>query len=262
MIITDNNHIDKARFSDALDTYRSSKNTDSGNSIGTLGEKSLHAVLKRYYEPDSSRHEVAVGDYVADIVGEEGIIEIQTRNFSRLKPKLGGLLELCRVTVVHPVIVSRRIINIDGLTGEVVSVRTSPKHGSLYTGMRELYTLRDILTSDNLTMKFPLLTADEFRTYGVKTRRRKKQRTKRGEYVSDVIPTDIIDEITLSESCDYSVLIPDGLPEQFGAKEFAAAAATDAANARMAINLLVRMKLAKPVDKKGNRIVYTLVAPI
>ena len=133
---------------------------------------------------------------------------------------------------MHPVIVSRRIINIDGLTGEVVSVRTSPKHGSLYTEMRELYTLRDILTS------------------------------KKGEYVSDVIPTDIIDEITLSESCDYSVLIPDGLPEQFGAKEFAAAAATDAANARMAINLLVRMKLAKPVEKKGNRIVYTLVAPI
>ena len=52
--------------------------------IGTLGEKSLHAALKLYYEPDSSRHEIPVGQYVADIVNEEGIIEIQTKHLSSM----------------------------------------------------------------------------------------------------------------------------------------------------------------------------------
>ena len=219
----------------------------------------MHSVLKWYYEPDGSRHEVNVGDYIADIVGEGGIIEIQTRNFSHLRRKLNVMLGLCRVTVVHPIIVNKRIISVDGTSGEVISVRNSPKHGSVYTEIRELYTLRDMLGNGSLTLRLPLLTADEFRTFGIATKRRKKQRTRRGEYVSDIIPTDIIDEITLSESSDYSILIPDGLPERFGAKEFASAAGTDPACARMAINLLVRMRIAESVGKIGNRGIYTLV---
>ncbi len=259
VIITDNtNRIDKNRFYYACSLYSETKSGEKARSIGTLGEKSLHAVLKWYYEPDGSRHEIPVGDYVADIVGEDGVIEIQTRNFSRLKPKLAGLLALCRVTVVHPVIVSKRVISIEGATGEVTSARKSPRHGSLYTEMRELYTLRSLLTSDNLTLRFPMLTADEYRTFGVKTSRRKKQRTRRGEYVSDIIPTDIIDEIVLGKPSDYSAFIPEGLPGEFCAAEFALAAKTDPSNARMAIRLLVTMGLAHPVGKKGNRIIYAL----
>ena len=234
-MITDNiNRIDKSRFSYALAVYQSSDASGAGRSIGTLGEKSMHSVLKWYYEPDGSRHEQKVGDYVADIVGENGVTEIQTRGLAPLKGKLTALLELCRVTVVHPVIVSRRIVSVDGATGEVISVRKSPKHGSLYTEIRALYPLRELLSDGNLTLRLPLLTADEIRTFGVSTRRRKKQRTRRGEYVSDTVPTDIIDEITLAETSDYSILIPEGLPAIFGAKEFASAAGTDEDSARRA----------------------------
>ena len=228
------------------------------NSIGTLKEKSLHAVLKWYYEPDGSRHEIPVGDYIADIVGENGIIEIQTRGLSHLKPKLSGLLGLCRVTVVHPIIASRRIISVDGNTGEVISVRKSPKHETIYTEMRELYSLRGMLADSNLTLKFPILTADEYRTFGVKTNRRKKQRTRLGEYISDIVPTELTGEITLSEATDYSLLLPDGLPEVFGAAEFASSAGTGAANARMTINLLINTGLVRKTGKEGNRILYCL----
>ena len=204
VIITYNtNNIDKQRFNYAISLYQAHKNTGYANTIGTLREKSLHAVLKWYYETDGSRHEIPVWDYIADIVGEDGIIEIQTRSLSHLKPKLTGLLEVCRVTVVHPIIVNRRIISVNGETGEVISVRKSPKHQSIYTEIRELYSLRDVLTNGSLTLKFPLLTADEYRTFGVKTKRRKKQRTRLGEYVSDIVPTDIIDEISLCEASDY-----------------------------------------------------------
>lgn len=263
MIITNNiNSIDKSRFSYALGIYNSENNGNTpshGKIIGTLGEKSLHAVLKRYYEPDGSRHEIPVGNYVADIVNQDGIFEIQTRGLSNLRPKLNELLEFCRVTVVHPVIVSRRIISMNSETGEIISVRKSPKHGSVYSALRELYTLREFVTDGRLTIRLPFLTADEYRAFGIKTNRRKKQRTKNGEYVSDTVPTDIIDEIILAQPSDYAVLIPAGLPENFGAADFAAAARTDPAAARMALNLLVRTGLASRTGKNGNSIVYKLV---
>ncbi|MBQ9902459.1 MAG: hypothetical protein IJM51_08785 [Clostridia bacterium] len=259
VIITDStNTIDKQRFNYAISIYNEARNTDSNHSIGTLREKSLHAVLKWYYEPDGSRHELPVGDYIADIVGEDGIIEIQTRGLSHLKPKLTGLLELCRVTVVHPVIVSRRVISLDSATGEIISIRRSPKHGSIYREMRELYSLRDMIANEKLTLKFPFLTADEYRTFGVKTNRRKKQRTHRGEYTSDVVPTDILDELTLAALPDYAMLIPAGLPEVFSAAGFASAAGTEEANARMAVNLLIKTGLVIPVGKDGKRKIFSL----
>ena len=52
---------------------------DSG--IGTLGEKSVHAVLKAAYEPHGENREVAVGGYVADILGEDGIMGLFTGGF-------------------------------------------------------------------------------------------------------------------------------------------------------------------------------------
>lgn len=247
MIHTNNyNRIDTERFHYALSVYgeqkssKSSEDTGKSISIGTLGEKSLHAVLKLYYEPDITRHEQQIGAHIADIVNEDGIIEIQTRNLSALRPKLNAFLNICRVTVVHPVIASKRIISINGDTGEVISVRKSPKHGTIYSEIRELYTLREFLTRENIALRFPLLAADEYRTFGVRTKRRKKQRTKSGEYISDTLPTNIIDEIRLDKPSDYAIFLPEGLPAKFTTHQFAAAAETDEQSARMTINLLIR----------------------
>ena len=35
--------------------------------IGTLSEKTIHAVLKNYYAPDEDMHEIPIEGYVADI---------------------------------------------------------------------------------------------------------------------------------------------------------------------------------------------------
>jgi hypothetical protein len=250
VIITNNtNRIDKQTFSYAYNQYASLQDRRGGASIGTLSEKSLHAVLKLCYEPDTDRHEINVGSFVADIVGEDGIIEIQTRGLSRLKPKLAGLSELCRVTIVHPIIADKRIISLDGETGQVISIRKSPKHGTLFGAVRELYTLRNFLPGDRLTLRLPVLVADEYRTFGVKTNRRKKQRRRGEEYISDIIPTDIIDEIILRQSEDYAVFIPEGLPSPFSSSDFAAAAQTDVSSARMTINLLMNMNLAARTER-------------
>ncbi|MBQ1985834.1 MAG: hypothetical protein II230_05980, partial [Clostridia bacterium] len=73
--------MDPERFLKARETAL--QRTKGENGIGTLSEKALHAALKVYYEPDAESREITLGGYVADIVGEDGIIEIQTRGFER-----------------------------------------------------------------------------------------------------------------------------------------------------------------------------------
>ncbi len=69
--------------------------------FGTLQEKTVHAVMKLYYEPDEDYHEVPIEGYIADIYTGERIIEIQNGNFNRLRPKLAAFLPLYPVTVVY-----------------------------------------------------------------------------------------------------------------------------------------------------------------
>ena len=81
--------------------------------IGTLGEKSLHLTLKYYFAPDPDSHEQTVGGFIADVVTEDGIYEIQTRGLSRLKPKLDAFLPCCPVTVVHPVVTEKYLCSVE-----------------------------------------------------------------------------------------------------------------------------------------------------
>jgi hypothetical protein len=53
--------------------------------IGLLNEKPLHASLKQWYARPGDRFEVPVDGFVIDVVRDDLLIEIQTRNFSSLK---------------------------------------------------------------------------------------------------------------------------------------------------------------------------------
>ena len=71
--------------------------------IGTLSEKTVHAILKLYYAPDEDMHEIPIENYVADIYTGKEIIEIQTRQFNRMREKLTAFLKLYPVTIVYPI---------------------------------------------------------------------------------------------------------------------------------------------------------------
>lgn len=58
------------------------------NGIGTLQEKTMHAVLKRFYEPDHTHQEIRINGYVADIFRDNEIIEIQTGSFNAMRKKI------------------------------------------------------------------------------------------------------------------------------------------------------------------------------
>ena len=71
--------------------------------IGTLSEKTVHAVMKNYYAPDTDMHEIPIENFVADIYTGQEIIEIQTRAFNKMRRKLDAFLPLYPVTIVYPI---------------------------------------------------------------------------------------------------------------------------------------------------------------
>ena len=85
--------------------------------IGTLGEKSLHAAIKDWYAQPGDQFEVPVSGYVADLVRGEILVEIQTRNFSAIRPKLARLLDEHPVRLLHPIAVNRWLVY-QGKNGE------------------------------------------------------------------------------------------------------------------------------------------------
>lgn len=65
-------YIDSQAFDAAKEKIIGKSHNDKG--IGTLSEKTLHAVLKMYYEPDEDNHEVAIDGYFADILARIQLI--------------------------------------------------------------------------------------------------------------------------------------------------------------------------------------------
>ncbi len=143
--------------------------------IGMQMEKTLHAVLKCYKDPDPDHHEIPVEGYIADIYSEQGIIEIQTAHLGNLRAKLDTFLPLFPVRVVYPIAHRKRVIWIDPDTGEQAENNLSTHIGTYYTAFRELYRIRPYLTRPGLTLELkagpdPGASAD--RSGGVPDQRR------------------------------------------------------------------------------------------
>lgn len=220
--------------------------------IGRLGEKTLHAALKYYYEPFADSHEAKIGGFVADIVGENGIIEIQTRAFDRLRKKLACFLEVGRVRVVYPVARTKWLLWMNPDTGEVTAKRKSPKVGSPCEILRELYKIKDLLAHPNLSITIALLEVEEIRSLTGWSTDKKKGSTR-----VDRVPVGLAEEITIDCIGDYAKLISPALPAQFGTKEYMKASRLSRSGAQTALHVLHHLGVVKRVGKSGNAFLYS-----
>lgn len=214
-----------------------------GKGIGTLGEKTLHLALKYYFAPAAETHERPLGGFVADAVTEGGVIEIQTRGLSRLKPKLDAFLPLCPVTVVHPVVPEKWVCKVDE-AGELLTRRKSPRHESVYTAMREIYTLREYLQHPNFRICICAVTLTEYAV--VHGRKREKL---------DRVPLELRELWMLESGEDYAALLPAQLDE-FTIPELCAEINAPEMQTRMLVNLLVRFGKLAESGKKGRQKVW------
>jgi len=225
--------------------------------IGTLGEKTLHTELKAFFEPDRSAHEIRVGPYVADIVGEDGIIEIQTGNFDRLRKKLTAFLEAAPVTVVYPITHFKWLLWVEPESGSVTSRRKSPRAGNYPDAMFELYKLMPLLKHPNLRLCLLLIDLEEYRLRDGWSRDKK-----RGSHRYERIPLALAGRLDLRSPGDWrspealAAFFPASLPSPFTSKDYAKAARLSLSSAQTALRVLAHMGAAERCGKRGNSYLY------
>ncbi|NLK94830.1 MAG: hypothetical protein GX275_06525 [Clostridiales bacterium] len=243
--------MDNQRFIEAIKKTESDLNKSGG--IGTLGEKTLHAVLKNYFEPNINNQEIKVGSKYADIVNDNGIIEVQTKQFNKLRKKLETFLPKYKVTLVYPIAFMKFIYWVDEDTGEITKGRKSPKNGQANDAFLELYKIKNFLKDENLKICIVLLHIDEYRSLNGWSKDRKK-----GSHCKDRIPFKIEKEIMINSICDYSSLIPKNIPEVFSSKDYSLGAKIKRSTAQTALNILNYLDIVERVGKKGNSILYKI----
>ena len=219
--------------------------------IGTLGEKTLHSALKHRLAPSPSAHEIPFAGYVADIIDERGIIEIQTRGFDKLRKKLEAFLPLSPVTLVYPVPHIKWLIWLDAETGEATNKRKSPKVGKPCEILYELYWIKHLLLHENLRLRVVLLDVVEYRYLNGWSADKK-----RGSSRCDRVPLDFCEEVSVESVADYHKLLPDGLRAPFTSKEFGKASGLSPRKASNALGVLHFVGAVVRVGKKGNAYVY------
>lgn len=219
--------------------------------FGTLQEKTVHAVMKLYYEPDIDYHEVPIEGFIADIYTGSRIIEIQNGNFNRLRDKLTAFLPHYPVTVVLPIPHYKWLIWMDEESGELSKKHKSPVTGSVYSAFPELYKIKNFLTHPNLSFAFPLVDMDEYRLLNGWSKDKK-----RGSNRYDRMPLALFDEIRFDRPEDFIQVIPYELEEEFTVKEFAKAAKIHSDLARVTLHILHSMNLVNRVGKRGREYLY------
>ncbi len=221
------------------------------NGIGTLGEKTLHAVVKHYVEPDHSLHEVRIGPFVADIARHDGIFEVQTGNFNKLRKKIEYFTEDTPLTLIYPIAHTKWIIWIDEETGEITKKRKSPKTGSPFEIFFELYKIKQYLSHPNLSLRILMIDIEEYRNLNGWSVDKK-----RGSSRYDRIPVALNDEVHISSSSDYAKLIPIGMPEQFTSADFQKHSKLSRKSSQLALNVLSYVGAVCKVGKIKNMILY------
>ena len=138
-----------------------SESHDTSSKIGILRETSLHAALKRWYAKPGDQFEVPIDGYIVDILRRDLLIEIQTSDFSSIKPKLYRLLQNHSIRLVHPIPQQKWIIHLnpDGTTPS--NRRKSPKHGSVLDLFTELVRFPDLVTDKNFFLEVLLIQQDD-----------------------------------------------------------------------------------------------------
>jgi hypothetical protein len=241
--------MDEKRFEQAKNKIVGCERDRHG--IGTLSEKTVHAVLKNYYAPDEDMHEIPIENFVADIYTGSEIIEIQTRAFNNMRRKLETFLAEYPVTIVYPIPHVKWLYWIDEESGEISERRKSPKRGNPYQAFIELYKIRPFLINDNLRLRIDLIDMEEYRLLNGWSRDRKK-----GSDRYDRIPLAFIDEVCIDRREDYMQFVPSDIPDEFTAKDFASCAHIPVRLAQTTLLILTDLDIVERIGKRGRGILY------
>lgn len=263
---------ENARFSETISVWNGlarAAYAEGKPLIGTLGEKSMHSILKRFFVPDESCHEVPIrgerdGDrhrYVADALRDGKIYEIQTGSFYPLVPKISYYMNETAydVTLVHPIPAVRYKVWIDPETGEVADRRKSPKKGSAEDALREIFWLRGMLRNPRFQILLLMLEEEEYRYLDGWSRDKK-----RGSNRCERVPAALLGTVLLGGPEDYRLFLKPELAAEFTASEFGVLYGLRGRAVYSALKVFLGIGLFEQIGMRGRSALYrrTDVGPV
>lgn len=242
--------INRARLYSILESMTLSEH--QRYNIGTYKEKKLHYIMKKYFEPDENYHEVPVNGFIADILRDNRITEIESAGFSGLGPKLAAYSPDYDVTMVHPLCAVKYVSWIDPESGTISPRKKSPKKEGPYDLLFELIRIMPYICNKNIRFVSPLLEVDEYKLLDGWSKDRK-----RGAHRFERIPLDIIDMVCLETDDDYIKYIPEACVEKFKVKDFAKAARIDAHKAQAVLKVMEKRGVIARDGNAGRAFLYS-----
>lgn len=222
--------------------------------IGTYSEKSLHFLLKNFFEPDRDHHEVAYKGYVADVMRDGRIVEIQTATLSGLRDKLDAFLPDACVRLVFPIRKYKSIVWMDPETGEVKNTPQRRKSESVYALLCELIYIADYLRDPNLCITMVELAVDDYRYLDGWSRDKKKGATK-----LDTVPTELISISDLFMPDSLFSFIPEELGDIFTRQAFSKATGLRGRALWAALKVLEEQRIIEKTEPDGKRHRYIVL---
>ena len=223
--------------------------------IGTLNEGPLHAALKRHYLRNGGQSEVAISEFVADVVKDGAVYEIQTGSFSGLSRKLVALCQQYPVTLVHPIAQVKTIVKVAGDEETVISKRQSPKKGKMMDVLSELVYIPTVLVENNFSLEVLLTEENELRIYDPK-----KVRRRGGWRVLERRMISIMDSLTIRSARDLYEFFLEPLTEPFTTKDIELAMGSSSKIARQMAYVLRHSGSIEMVGKSGRFLEYRFKA--
>jgi len=221
------------------------------NNIGNLHESSLHSSLKLWYKKPDDQLEVPVENFVIDIVSDDLLIEIQTKNFSIIRKKLETLLKNHRVLLIHPIVKDKWIINMDHQLNKNIRKRLSPKHGSYLDIFEELIRIPNLISNPNFTLELLLVEIEEFRINDGKGSWRRK-----GWSIYDQRLLNVLEKKVFCSPIDFLMLKPIHVKTPFTNVELAHSLEKPLRLAQKMSYCLRKMGIIKVIGKSGKSLLF------
>jgi len=219
--------------------------------IGTNNEKTLHSDLKKIYEDTNAKVEYKIGNYIIDVIKEDGLYEIQTKNFYAIGKKIKELIELDnKVVLVHPIAVEKHIITLSE-DGEVISQRKSPKKGTLVDIFDELVSIPYLLNEQGFNLEVLMTVQEEVRKSDGKGSWRRK-----GVSIVDRKLVAVLERYKFNSAEDFKSFLPKDLPLEFTNKDLSVKLNVPINKARKISYTLKNAGIIKECGKRGRELLY------
>ncbi len=238
-----------------------SLDSDDDGGIGTLAEKQMHAIIKKFICDDDHKHEITIygshgyigsesdgkrRKFIADILDGNTIFEIQTGTFRPLADKIKWILEntTYNIVVVHPIPEALYVSYIES-DGTISERRKSPAARKISAILPEIYYLKDIIQCGRVKIVGLMIEADSYK----KRQSAGRRRTRGRKY--ELIPVSLRRAYVFSKPDDYKIFLPEALPEIFTTAMYSKATKIRGIDAYSAVKVLCALGLIEECGTIG-----------